>query len=306
MKIFHGYEQIKKSLSRSIVTIGNFDGVHLGHQYLFNRVREEAKKINGITVVFSFWPHPAKVFSPDKNFLCIQSLEQRIKHIENSQVDVLIIQPFNLEFSKLSSEEFINNYIIAPLKPKKLVLGYDFRCGFGQLGDINNIKKTAALHKIEVISEPAFKIEGEIVSSRGIRDTLANKQLNKAKKLLGKPYRFEGTVIKGLGRGRMLGFPTANLHSNIEICLPNGVYVANAIYKDRSYLCVVNIGQAPTFDKKAVTIEAHLLNFDADIYNEKLGLDFIKFLRLEKRFSNPDELIKQIKKDTLKAQKTSI
>ncbi len=302
MKIFHGYEQIKESLPQSIVTIGNFDGVHLGHQYLFNRVREEAKKINGITVVFSFWPHPAKVFSPNKKFLCIQSLEQRIAHIEKSQVDVLVLQSFNIEFSKLSSKEFLYNYIITPLRPKKLVLGYDFRCGFKQLGDIKKIKETAMLHKIDVISEPAFKIDGEIVSSRGIRDNLANKQLNKAKKLLGKPYRFEGTVIKGLERGRTLGFPTANLQGDIDICLPRGVYIAKAIYKDQSYLCVVNIGQAPTFDKKSETIEAHLLNFDKDIYNEKLSLDFIEFLRLEKRFSSPNELIKQIKKDILRAK----
>lgn len=297
MQVITDYSEIDRKFPNPIVTIGNFDGVHLGHQFLLNSVVQEAIEQKGTSVVVTFWPHPGVFFSEDQNFLCIQSLEQRIASIKALGVDVLLIQPFDLAFSQLSPLQFIQNCILGALAPSKLIIGYDFCFGYKKSGSFEDIRAATRGIPLEVLHGEPCVVNDRVVSSNFIRGLLMEKNFSAAERLLGKPYTYSGNVVRGHGRGKQIGFATANLSSSQKICLPNGVYAGITQYSQMSFMSVVNVGVAPTFSNKIKSIEVHLLDFEKDIYDERLSVDFKAFIRAEQCFSSVENLTKQIERD---------
>tara|TARA_B100001248_G_scaffold260601_1_gene249291 strand:- start:5346 stop:6275 length:930 start_codon:yes stop_codon:yes gene_type:complete len=300
MQTFEGVEKLTQDFKSSVLTIGNFDGIHLGHQALIEAVLENAKKYDAPSVVMTFEPHPHKILFPERNLKRIFAHSDQQNTIAKYQVDYYIKQAFSRDLSSLSPERFFLDYIFKPFNPKVLVVGYDFSFGANREGSIEYLKKLSASYGFELIVIPPIRVEGEIVSSSLIRRSLENGQVEKVKALLGRPFYLEGVVEKGKSRGKSIGFPTANIYSTNEIYPANGVYACHVHYQNKKYTGVTNIGKNPTFEeatKRDVQVECHILEFDQDIYGEDLKIEFLEHIREEKKFSGVEELVAQISKD---------
>jgi riboflavin kinase / FMN adenylyltransferase len=285
------------------VTIGNFDGVHLGHQNLLAEIKQNCKETKTKLLVITFVPHPMKVLRAQKSFL-INSYKNRRKLLESSGVDFLVELDFTRDFSSLGPVAFLENYLFKIKQLESIYLGYDFAFGSNKEGDRDIVIEECKKRNIRISIQPEFKKNENLVSSSLIRKELESGNVDNATIYLGRPFTVTGTVIKGAGRGRQIGFPTANISFFEDKKIPKGgVYITKTKYKEREYYSVTNIGINPTFsDAKSLSVETHVLDFDNDIYGEVIEVGFLKKLRDEKKFSSVNELIEQINKDVTLAR----
>jgi riboflavin kinase/FMN adenylyltransferase len=303
MEIIKGIENIKKSFKNPVVTLGNFDGVHLGHQKIFIKVKEGALKIQGEGVVITFEPHPLKVLSPEKFLPLLTPFRKKMFLIEKTGIATVLCIEFSLAFSEILPSEFIKNILVEKLKVKKIVIGYNYHFGKGKKGNVQTLKDAGKVFNFDVEVVEPLKVGQTIVSSSKIRDLIIRGEVEEASKLLGRDYPIIGKVIEGAKRGKTLGFPTANLEISDELYPHNGVYAVDVEWNRQLYSGVANIGSNPTFFPEQVkwrenlSLEVHLLNFDQEIYGQEIQVNFKRRIRDEIRFDSPSHLVHQIQKD---------
>ena len=303
MDVIHGTEKIPARLQCAVVTIGNFDGVHLGHQFIFRRLVEEARQEGCPAVVISFDPHPKMVLHPERRpFYLITSPEEKIRLAAGFGIDAFILIPFTLDYAGTTAEAFVREILWERLRIRKILIGHDYTFGRGKEG--NETFLTEAGHRlgfaVEVMN--AFSIGDTVVSSTKIRDALLAGEVGFAATLLGRPYNLSGRVVSGNRRGSDLGFPTANIAPDKELVPARGVYAVRCLLEGESHDGVLNIGFNPTFGDGKLSIEVHLLRFHRNIYGKTLDVHFIERIRDEVRFKGPEELIAQIDRDIARAQ----
>ncbi len=303
MQVFVGVENIHKSLKNPVLTIGNFDGVHRGHQFLFERVKEWAKKLNGQSVVMTFLPHPAEVLFPGKGPPFITSHERKLELIAASGVDAAIVLPFTREFSQMSAREFVEDLLVGKIGVRAMIVGHDYRFGHKREGDIGLLKKLGEEFGFEVDTVTGIRVNNKVVSSTIIRELIQKGHVVEANKLLGRSFEVMGPVVSGRKRGAsLLGFPTANLRMPSQAAPGSGVYVVEVEVNGKVYGGAANLGYNPTFGDTELSLEVHIFDFNQDIYGVPITVRFLDRLRDEKRFSGPQELIEQINRDVAKAR----
>ena len=301
MNVYYGIQEFKK-LDNAVVTSGTFDGVHLGHQKIINRLNEVAELTNGESVVITFYPHPRSVISPDNQIVkLLSTLDEKIDLLEKSGVNNLLIIPFTREFSELSSEEFIQKIFIQAIGTKTLVIGYDHRFGKNREGGFNYLKLNKDKYGFEIEEISRQDIENVVVSSSKIRKALQEGDVPSAEHFLGRNYALSGVIVKGKQLGRTIGFPTANIQvREIAKLIPSdGVYAVKVYYKNEAFGGMLNIGNRPTVDGTYQTVEVNIFDFDQEIYGENLTVEFLKKIRNEQKFNGLDELKAQIAKDKI-------
>jgi riboflavin kinase/FMN adenylyltransferase len=301
MDVYRNLNEIKQPFINPVVTIGNFDGVHKGHQAIFHQVIEKAESIGGTSVAITFEPHPVKVLKKDDPPPLITLYEQKIELIAKTGLDVLVTIPFDMEFAALPADRFLEDILVQKIGIRAIVIGRDYAFGKNRQGDIAYLKSNAQRLGYEVIVTDWIPVshngEGRISSTR-VREIVMAGDVEDAVALLGRYYQIRGTVLAGRNRGgRLLGFPTANIKIVDELCPKTGVYAVTVECLNSHSKGVANIGYSPTFDDYLFTIEVHLLDFKGDLYGHDIRVNFIKRIRDEKKFSNIDELSSQIKKD---------
>lgn len=298
-------EKITKPYKNAVITIGNFDGVHLGHQALFQKVIEKAEEIGGTSVTVTFEPHPMRILKKNDHPPLITLYEQKVELIESSGIDVLICIPFNKEFAALTASEFVEDLLVNHLGMKAIVVGEDYTFGKNREGNLDFLRKFSMHLGFEVVVANWIQLTdwpGRI-SSTSIRELVMDGKVAEAQKLLGRNYQIRGIVTTGRNRGgKLLGFPTANIKLHDELCPKTGVYAVTVEQTDKKYKGVANIGYSPTFDDHVFTVEVHILDFDENLIGLKIRVNFIKRLRDEIKFSSISELSEQIKKDIKKAR----
>lgn len=284
-----------------IVTLGTFDGVHLGHRKILNEVKARAAIDGGHTTVITFYPHPRLVLKPEMadTVKLLTDIDEKVDLLNRAGIDDVIVLRFTPEFAKTDYKDFVRKFLVERLGMRRLIIGYDHAFGNSRSGTYNNLKILAGqlnfgLQRVEPHVEYA-----QTVSSSIIRGYLNNGDLENAKKLLGRPYCVFGKIVGGDGRGRQLNFPTANivLKEPHKVVPKTGVYAVDVDIKSGSYKGMMNIGTRPTFGENELTLEVHILDFDEMIYGENINITFKKRLRDEKKFTSVDELIKQLKRD---------
>jgi riboflavin kinase/FMN adenylyltransferase len=304
MVIYHNLNCISQPFSNPVITIGNFDGVHLGHQTLFHKVKERSRAVGGQSVVITFDPHPIKLMCPDKQLPLLTTTEQKVKLLADLDVDVVIVHPFSAEFGAIPAREFVWSYLVQRLGAREVVIGHDYRFGRNREGNIALLQTLGEEFGFPVHVVDAIEIDGTVVSSTLIRTLVKDGQVFEARGFLGRPYEVTGEVIHGHGRGsRLLGFPTANLNINNGLLLPaTGIYAVRVQWRGQIYPAVANVGICPTFDNQELSLEVYLMDFEQDIYGERLAVQFVQRLRDEQRFANVPDLVTQIKKDVAAAR----
>jgi len=289
-----------EAVAHPIVTIGTFDGVHLGHQAIFSKMKEEAKRTGGETIVITFFPHPRLVLYQDSvNLKFINTREKKIERLEKIGIDHLIIIPFTKEFARNSSEQFVTDYVVKYVHPAKVIIGYDHHFGKNREGNIQLLERLKQKLGYEVEEVPPFYVDGAPVSSTRIRDLLHDGNVKEANRMLGYEYAITGKVVRGQRIGHKIGFPTANLEipNEYKLITANGVYVCRVLLGKRILKGMGNIGVRPTIDHGDLTIEVHIFDFDEDIYDKKITIQFVDRLRDEKKFENLEALKTQLAKD---------
>lgn len=299
MDIIYAFDEIIKD-TNSFVTVGTFDGLHVGHRRIIEKLKESASSVNGRSVVVTFSPHPRTVFKSSDPVKLITTLEEKIELFNETGIDVLWIINFTKEFASLTSEEFVSKYLVERLGMKGIIIGHDHRFGKGRDGDEQKLNLIGKQYGFTVTSVEAVSVNGENASSSKIRRALSEGDIKLAELYLGRRYSFRGEVIVGERRGRLLGFPTANVGSYGEDKqLPaNGVYAVKVKIEDRTLNGVINIGKRPTFkDDDIIIPEVHILDFNEDVYGKKIEVIFVERIRGEVKFSSKEELIEQINTD---------
>lgn len=300
MKIFQDLTAIN-SIPNPVLTIGTFDGVHVGHQKILQQVKKEAEKIGGESVLFTFFPHPRMVLYPESHGLkLLQTQEEKMAKLARVGVENCIVYPFTFDFSRLSAIEFVRDILVNKLQIKKLVIGYDHQFGKNREGNIEFLKEICEVYGFEVIEIPAQDIDAVNVSSTKIRKAILNGDIARANEYLGERFELTGTIVHGQAIGKTIGFPTANIQVNSDLKLipGNGVYAVAVSLKDSDYIGMLNIGNRPTVNDSADrTIEVHILDFSGEIYAEEITVKFIDKLRDEKQFKDLQELQNQLKED---------
>jgi riboflavin kinase/FMN adenylyltransferase len=296
MLVFHSVD-IKERFNNPVLTIGNYDGIHLGHRRIIERVRARAREISGMSMLMTFYPHPVHVLRPDKELSAITPLEEKKIILAQTGIEVLFIVPFTHDFSRISPDAFVKEILVKRLAIKGLVIGYDFRFGSGGAGDISFLNEMGEKFGFFVDVVDAITMEGEKVGSNSIRKLVTEGQVEKAGKLLGRPYGVRGTVIRAHGRGRSIGFPTLNLRTDYPLIPKNGVYVSEVEIEGIRHPGVTNIGYNPTFGEQERSIETFIMDFKGDLYDRELRVYFINRIRDEEKFDTVDALKARIARD---------
>jgi riboflavin kinase/FMN adenylyltransferase len=285
-----------------VLTLGNFDGVHRGHQAILGRVAEVAHADGGDAVAVTFNPHPVAVLRPDRAPTLITSLRDRIGLIASTGIDVLVVQHFTPAFAALTAEEFVERFVVQRLRVSRLVVGHSVSFGQGRRGDANLLTTLGKQFGFGVEVVGPIRVDGHDVSSSVVRSAIAAGDVGLAATLLGRPHRVGGRVVRGKQRGRTIGFPTANVHVRAGMLPPDGVYAVR-VRRDGVWLDgVANIGTNPTFGDTGRTLEAYLFDFDADIYGARVDVAFIERLRGEEKFPTVEALVAQIARDAEQAR----
>ncbi len=298
MNVFNSLDDISEDFRGAVVTIGNFDGVHRGHQHIFHKVLREARQKKSKAVVITFEPHPKRVLHPERQpFYLITSREEKIARIAETGIDGLLMIPFSMEFSQTTAQAFIHSILWDRLRIKKIFIGHDYTFGRGREG--NKTLLAAAGEKlgfaVEVIG--AFKVGDIVISSSLTRNLILAGRVKEAALYLGRPYNLSGVVIVGHRRGRGLGFPTANIQPDKALIPARGIYAVRLLLAGNKRQGVLNIGFNPTFSDSALSIEAYIFDFDEDIYGQRLEVLFIDRIRDEMKFDGPARLVEQIRRD---------
>lgn len=300
MRIFEGIASSGK-IKNPVVTIGTFDGVHLGHQKIIEQLNLEADKIGGESVLLTFDPHPRIVLFPENHGVkLIQTLDEKFQVLKKSNLKNVVLLPFTKEFSELSAIDFVEQILVGCLKAKKVVIGYDHQFGHNREGNIQFLKDVSEKYGFEVLEISAKSIDEINISSTKIRDSLLRGDVETAKLFLSRPYEISGAVVKGNQLGRTLGFPTANIEvdSDLKLIPMNGVYAVRVKINDELYFGVMNIGNNPTVNSSNhKCLEVYIFDFNKEIYGNSITLFFDKYLRNEQKFANLDELKKAISND---------
>ncbi len=303
MKIYRDLSEIKESFPHACVTIGNFDGVHLGHQILFGEVVQRAYRSSGTSVAVTFDPHPLQVLRKE-GIKLISTCDQKTELIELAGIDVLIIIPFSMKFAGITAHHFVDDILRKTIGVKELVVGYDYAFGKGRVGNIDFLKQQGVEKDFSVTVVDAHYEQDCLVSSTKVRGLVADGRMADARTLLGRYYQIRGEVQLGQQRGgKEIGFPTANLNMDKEDLIPKmGVYVCQVICEGKCYGGVLNIGVNPTFGEERLVAETHIFDFDQDIYGKPIKVNLLRFLRGEEKFSGIKELSAQIAKDVIQAK----
>jgi len=306
MQVFENIEEIKHPFENGVVAIGNFDGVHKGHQALFKKVIDKATLTGGTSIVMTFKPHPTQVLTGKTQSPLITSYERKKELIEQSGMDVLICAPFTKEFASLGAKEFVRDILVGKIGAKTVVVGKDYTFGRKREGDVALLKTYAETFGFQVETADWIPIPGDAdgkISSTQIRKLIAAGNIVDANALLGRSYQVKGTVVKGRNRGgKLLGFPTANLDIKDALCPKTGVYAVFVNVDNRRFFGAANVGVSPTFDDHMFTVEIYILDFNQNIYDRQISVDFVKKIRDERKFADISLLSDQIKKDVMSAR----
>ena len=308
MRVYRDLEEVPKG--RRVVAIGTFDGVHIGHQRIIGDAVDAARDQGARSMAMTFHPHPLSVIAPDKCPPILTPLNIKSDLIGNLGVDELIIIPFTDEFSRLSPTDFCKMLFSSQLGAEQVIVGENFRFGYKAEGDIKFLEEYGAKVGMKVVAEPLVTAGGEPISSTRIRNLLVAGELSEVREILSRPPSTHGKVVHGDKRGRTLGVRTANIEARVDCIFPGkGVYLADLFIGKDPYACLVNVGQNPTFcssdgdSTQKMRIEAHILDFDRNLYGFNVRIDFLKRLRDEKKFDSPEELVAQIRNDIAAARK---
>ncbi len=304
MKLYNSFN-IKKKHKNSIILIGNFDGIHLGHQKLFKLAKMYKKKYSFKIGVLTFEPMPKMFFNPNLKNFRLSNLNQKIENLGKLNVDFVIIKKFDRKFSKTKSISFIKETLGKKINPKFIFVSNNFRFGNKREGDVKQLMKYEGLCNYKIVKPQPLVIKKKVISSSLLRKYLQSGKLNYVNKLLNRNWSIEGKIQKGRQLGTKIGFPTANLDINNYILAKPGVYAVKVKKKKSSKYIrgIANLGYRPTFNGKKILLEVHLFNFSENLYNKYLRVEFLKFIRAEKKFKNVDQLRKQIKVDLEIAKK---
>ena len=304
MKLYNSFN-IKKKHKNSIILIGNFDGIHLGHQKLFKLAKMYKKKYSFKIGVLTFEPMPKMFFNPNLKNFRLSNLNQKIENLSKLNVDFVIIKKFDRKFSKTKSISFIKETLGKKINPKFIFVSNNFRFGNKREGDVKQLIKYEGLCNYKIVKPQPLVIKKKVISSSLLRKYLQSGKLNHVNKLLNRNWSIEGKIQKGRQLGTKIGFPTANLDINNYILAKPGVYAVKVKKKKSSKYIrgIANLGYRPTFNGKKILLEVHLFNFSENLYNKYLRVEFLKFIRAEKKFKNVDQLRKQIKIDLETAKK---
>lgn len=305
MKIYHGIDDFTK-LKNAVVTSGTFDGVHMGHQIILERLKEIAKKFNGETVVITFWPHPRLVLYPDdKTLKVLNTFEEKAELLKEQGIQHLLRIPFTKEFSQISSQQFIDDILVTQIGTKKLVIGYDHRFGKNREGSFEQLKLNGPQYGFDVEEISQQDIDEVAVSSTKIRTALNEGDIETASHFLGRPYSMSGRVVKGDKLGRVLGFPTANIDidSHHKLVPAQGIYAVTVNHAQASFGGMLYIGNRPTVGGTKRSIEVNIFDFDRDIYGETININLLAAIRKDAHFGDLEALKKQLKMDKESAMK---
>jgi riboflavin kinase / FMN adenylyltransferase len=277
-----------------VLTIGNYDGLHLGHRRIIELVRERARAISGTSMLMTFHPHPLSIMKPEKQLGLITPLSVKKRLIEETGIDVLLVLPFTDDFRLSAPEVFVKEVLLDRLGIKWLIVGYDFRFGRDGKGDTVMLKTLSEEHGFFFEVVAAITLDGEKIGSNRIRRLILDGQVDKASHFLGRPYVIEGLVTRGEGRGRVIGFPTLNLETQFDLIPKRGVYISEVDIGGKRFPSVTNVGYNPTFDGRNLSIETYILDFSEDIYGREVALHFYERLRDELKFNGVEELKERI------------
>ena len=311
MRIVRGSRTLEKPPERAVLTVGNFDGLHVGHRRILETVTGRARALEGEAAVYTFEPHPRKVLQPERAPGLLTTLEQKLELLAGCGIDVVVVEPFTPEFARTPPERFVRDVIQARLHPREVYVGYDFHFGHDREGSMRQLTELGPRLGFAVTVIPEVTFAGEDVNSTRIRSLLAAGDVAGAARLLDRPYAVRGRVVPGERRGRALGFPTLNLELDNEVIPATGVYAARAVFLDAgrpergaAFGAVTNLGRRPTFGTEdAVRVEAHLFEFDADAYGRRVELAFLARLREERRVPDAEALRAQIARDAEAARR---
>jgi len=301
MALFFDIEGLPK-FEKAVLTIGTFDGVHLGHRTILNEVIKHTKEVNGESIVITFEPHPRKLLFPHQPIKLITPLQQKLDLIIRSGIHNVVVAPFTKEFSQLSAEEYIRDFLVKKFQPHTIVIGYDHHFGHDRKGDIQLLKQYAEEFGYKVYEISAQLIDEAAISSTKIRHALTEGRVADAAGMLGRNYSLSGTVVEGQKLGRTIGYPTANIrHAEPEQILPAiGIYAVKVKWGQNTYKGMLSIGQNPTVtDDKSIKIEVNIFDFNKEIYGDILEIEFVERLRNEEKFDSLDALKEQLHRDKI-------
>lgn len=298
MDIIIGIEAFNRSYPNTVLTIGNYDGVHIGHQKILSMVLQKAQEIKGTSMVMTFDPHPVKVLAPERDIKLLTTSEEKAKLIKAMGIDVLLFINFNKEFANMLPDDFINTVLVEKFQVREIIVGTNYAFGRHKKGTIELLRRRGEKYGFEVKAVRQVMVHGNVVSSSAIRSLLLKGAVYEASKYLGRAYSIEGSVIKGKGRGQnLLNIPTANITTPVEIAPKEGVYAVKVGLKGKIYDGVANIGKNPTFGNQEVSYEVHLFNFSGNLLGQNLRVCFIDRIRGERTFPDVPSLVKQIRQD---------
>jgi len=298
MKTFHSIESFTPK-TPTVLTIGTFDGIHIGHKKILERLINTAENKELESLVLTFFPHPRMVLQKDAGIKLIHTIDEREHILASLGINNLIIQPFSKEFSRLSATEFVRDILVNQLNVKHIIVGYDHRFGRNRTANIDTLKEFGEIHDFTVEEISAQDIDAVSVSSTKIRNALTKGNIQIANSYLGTNFQLKGTVTKGKGIGKTINFPTANINvaESYKMIPKNGVYIAKAKIENNSYFGMMNIGNNPTVNGTTQSIEIHLFNFNKDIYHKEISISILKRVRDEHKFDSIDTLKLQLQKD---------
>lgn len=302
MRLLHGSAGFDAREKRPSVALGNFDGVHVGHQAIVARVKEDAAARGAPSVLYTHDPHPAVVLRHGTPPPKITTLEEKIEIVDGLGLDYMVVEPFTIDFAAQTPEEFVTNVLVGRLGIGAAFVGENFGFGKGRAGKTPDLVRFGGQHGFAVTAVPAVMVDGAPASSTRVREAVGSGDIDLAQRLLGRPFQLRGTVVHGAARGAGLGFPTANLAPDKDLLPGRGVYACIAVLEHRREPAVVNVGVKPTFGNESLTVEAFLLDFHGDVYGERLSLEFLARLRPEQKFASIDALKEQIARDVAAAR----
>ncbi|MDT7808188.1 MAG: riboflavin kinase / adenylyltransferase [Acidobacteriota bacterium] len=303
MRLFHGYENAEIARP-TVLTLGVFDGLHLGHQLIISRVVERARALRAVPTVVTFDPHPRAVLHPESAPPLLQTFDQKVEAFGLLGVEQTIVVRFTREFAGVRAREFLRDVVWERLHAKEVYLGRGFAFGRGREGDIEMLRRVSRELGFTADEVPEVRLRGQRISSSRIRELLSAGRVNLARRMLGRPYGVEGRVVRGAERGRQIGFPTANLQPHNRVIPRGGVYVTATLIEGAWRRSVTNVGTRPTFEKEAEpSIETFVMNWGGDLYGDVVRVRFLHRLRDERRFASVEELKRQIAVDAARARK---
>jgi riboflavin kinase / FMN adenylyltransferase len=302
MKIFRHIEEPGLSMSGTVATMGNFDGIHLGHQTLVRTTVEESKRLGYPSTVLTFEPHPLKILAPERAPLLILTFEDKMALLEAIGVDIVVAQRFDRQFASIAADDFVRRFLVDRLKVKKLWVGRDLRFGRGRKGGTDDLLRLAPGAGFEVGVVDPILIDGVRISSSRIRQLVEAGRVNEVRPMLGRYHFVSGRVVTGHRRGQTLGFPTANIATETEVVPLNGIYATLIQLKNKQWLSVSSVGVNPTFGGGPRTVESFILDFEGDLYGQGVKLSFVQRIREEKNFVRIEDLITQMHEDVNRAK----